>query len=77
MLKRRDIHRLENLNNQTNNSNQAFQLNQNSKDFLLNWPKPEETTMLHQTLTRLIGTMERVDARMENLERRQINRWAN
>ena len=76
MFERRDIHRRENMNNQINNSNHAFQLNRNSKDFLLNWPKPEET-MLHQTITRIIGTMERVDARMENLERRQMNRWAN
>ena len=76
MFERRDIHRRENMNNQINNSNHAFQLNRNSKDFLLNWPKPEEA-MLHQTITRIIGTMERVDARMENLERRQMNRWAN
>ena len=49
----------------------------NNEHFLLNWPRPAEASMnIHQTLARLIGTMEKVDTRMDNLEKRQMNRWA-
>ena len=56
--------------------NQGFHINQGSSSFLENWPSPAEASMnMHQTIARLIGTMEKVDARMENIERKQMNRW--
>ena len=63
--------------NGNQNLNQGFHPYQNNEDFLWKWPKPAETSMhLQQTLSRLIGTMEKVDARVENLEKRQMTRWA-
>ena len=56
--------------------NQGFRNNQDRVHFLENWPKPAEASMnINQTLARLIGTMEKVNARVENIERNQINRW--
>ena len=72
-------------NNQNNSRNgnsypnQSFQnnpRNSNNNSFLGIWPTPAETsTNMHNTLARLIGTLEKVDARIENLEMRQMNRW--
>ena len=56
--------------------NQGFRNNQDRVNFLENWPKPAEASMnINQTLARLIGAMEKVNARVENIERNQINRW--
>ena len=38
-------------------------------------PKRQLSMNIHQTLERLIGAIEKVDARMGNIERKQMNRW--
>ena len=48
----------------------------NITDFLGNWPTPGEA--LQQQLMKLAGSIERMDARMEKMERmesQQMNRW--
>ena len=71
-----------NSNNSRNNhhyQNQPIQSNQRNSNtnFLEIWPTPAEATSMNiqQTLTRLIGTIEKVDARVVNMELRQMNRW--
>ena len=46
----------------------------NDTDFLENWPTPAETIQ-QQTMKRLIGIIERMDARVEKMESQQMNRW--
>ena len=72
----------DNSNNRRNNhpqETQSFQLNNqySNTHFLGNWPTPAEATPMniHQSLAKLIGTIQKVDARMEKLERNQMNRW--
>ena len=47
----------------------------NDTDFLENWPTPAETIQ-QQTMKRLIGIIERMDARVEKMESQQMNRWS-
>ena len=66
-----------------NNANQYMRINEtqydnmnNNANFLWNWPTPPQTSMnMQQILTRLVGTMEKVDSRIEKLEMRHVNRW--
>ena len=68
-----------NMRQNQHNQNQEFRSNPTSRNpnFLGNWPTPAEAASgnIHQTLARIIGTIEKVDARMEKIEMRQINRW--
>ena len=58
--------------------NQSFQMNHQNTNtiFLENWPTPAETASMkmQQTLTRLMGTIENVEARMGKMEMSQRNR---
>ena len=47
----------------------------NNLDFLGNWPTPAETIQ-QQTMKRLMGIMERLDARMEKMESQHMNTWS-
>ena len=66
-------------NNNPNTNQQSFQSNSqnNNSNFLGKWPTPAEaaSTNTNNILARLIGTLEKVDARIENLEMRQMSRW--
>ena len=66
-------------NNNPNTNQQSFQSNSqnNNTNFLGKWPTPAEaaSTNTNNILARLIGTLEKVDARIENLEMRQMSRW--
>ena len=74
-----------NNNNPQNSNNNSFYQNQppqssyqnNNTNFLGNWPTPAEMSSMNmqQTISRLIGTLEKVDARVGNMEMRQMNRW--
>ena len=51
--------------------------NNNNAHFLWNWPTPSQTSMnMQQIMSKLAGTMEKVDSRIEKLEMRHVNRWA-
>ena len=59
-----------------NYPNPEFRPTGGNSTFLGHWPTPAETSRnLHQTLSKIIGTIEKVDARMEKIEMRQMNRW--
>ena len=65
--------------NQYRRSNEAQydNMNNNNTIFLWNWPTPPQTSMnIQQMLTKLVGTIENVDTRIERLEMRHTNRWA-
>ena len=48
----------------------------NNPNFLQNWPTPEENTMnIQQTLSSIMGSIEKVGARVDNIEMRQMNNW--
>ena len=76
-------HQQNNTNNYMNNNGysrqnqrQGFQgYQRNYQNFLAHWPTPMESTNLQQTLSRLIGTVEKVNARVENMEMNHWNRW--
>ena len=58
-----------------NNESQNDYMNNNS-NFLWNWPTPAEPKInMQQMLTKLMGTIEKVDSRIEKLEMRQANGW--
>ena len=66
-----------NNNNMRPNQNNDFRTSPyNNPNFLGNWPTPQEATPnIHQTLAKLIGSIEKVDARVEKMEMHQMNRW--
>lgn len=63
--------------NQLNRPPNGMQNNiNNNSNFLWNWPTPQDTTMnMQQILSKLVGTIEKVDSRIEKLEMRHANQW--
>ena len=47
----------------------------NNQNFPQNWQTPENTMSIQQTLSRIIGSIEKMDARVNHIEMRQTNNW--
>ena len=47
----------------------------NNQNFQQNWQTTENTMSIQQTLSRILGSIEKMDARVNYMEMRQTNNW--